>query len=71
MTSRAAAVSEPTIIRSGRIKSEMAAPSRKNSGFDTTSKSASAFAFATILATLRPVPTGTVDFVTITVYPDK
>ena len=71
MTSRAISVSAPTTTRSGRMKSERAAPSRKNSGFDTISKLASGFAFSMIPATSRPVPTGTVDFVTITVYPHR
>ena len=47
----------------------MAEPSRKNSGFETTSKSAVGFASAISFVTVRTVPTGTVDFVTMTVYP--
>ena len=53
--------------RSGRMKSLMAEPSRRNSGFDTTSKLASGRALRMILSTSSPVPTGTVDLVTITV----
>ena len=50
-------------------KSAMAAPSRKNSGFDATSNAASGFVDAIIFATSRPVPIGTVDLVMTTVYP--
>ena len=67
MTSRAASVSAPTTTRSGRIKSEIAAPSRKNSGFEAISNFASGFVLAMMPATSRPVPTGTVDLVTTTV----
>jgi hypothetical protein len=48
------------------MKSSIAAPSRRNSGFEATSNSASGLALATTCLTLRLVPTGTVDFVTIT-----
>ena len=67
MTSLARSASQPMTKRSGRMKSSIAAPSRKNSGFDTTSKAASGRAPQMVSATLRPVPTGTVDLVTTTV----
>ncbi len=56
----------PTTTRSGRMKSSIAAPSRRNSGFEATSNSRSGFAARTVSATLRLVPTGTVDLVTMT-----
>jgi hypothetical protein len=67
MTSRARSESVPMTTRSGRMKSPIAEPSRRNSGFEATSKSASGRASRTIRATSRLVPTGTVDLVTITV----
>ena len=67
MTSRARPLSVPMTTRSGRMKSSIAAPSRRNSGFEQTSKSASGRAPRMIRSTSRPVPTGTVDLVTITV----
>ncbi len=48
------------------MKSSIAAPSRRNSGFEATSNSAAGFAARIVSATLRLVPTGTVDLVTIT-----
>jgi hypothetical protein len=42
---------------------------RKNSGFDTTEKSASGRSLRMIVSTSSLVPTGTVDFMTITVKP--
>ena len=56
-------------IRSGRLKSEIAAPSRKNSGLETTAKSMPGCVSRMIRSTSSPVPTGTVDFVTTTVKP--
>ena len=57
-------------MRSGRMQSATAAPSFRNSGFETTSKPRSeprACSTCVILArTLSAVPTGTVDFVTTT-----
>ena len=47
----------------------MAAPSRRNSGFDTTAKSASGRTRLMICSISSPVPTGTVDLVTTTVKP--
>jgi len=62
----------PTTTRSGFMKSAMAAPSLRNSGFDTVSNSMvdrRAFRVsATASRTLSAVPTGTVDLVTITLY---
>ena len=58
--------STPMTIRSGRMKSAIAAPSRRNSGFEATSKSASGLISATIRLTCRAVPTGTVDLSTTT-----
>ncbi len=62
----ARSVSTPTTTRSGRMKSSMAAPSRRNSGFEATSKSAAGLAARIVSATFRLVPIGTVDFVTTT-----
>ena len=53
--------------RSGRMKSPIAEPSRRNSGFDTMSKSALGLVSRMMRSTSRPVPTGTVDLVTTTV----
>ena len=63
-------LSVPTTTRSGFMKSAMAAPSFRNSGFDTTSKSTvtpRAISVApTVALTLSEVPTGTVDLVMTT-----
>src|ERR1019366_7130991 len=67
----ARASSLPTTTRSGCLKSWMAAPSRRNSGFDTTANSASARASRMIRSTSSPVPTGTVDLVITTVKPSS
>ena len=68
--SMAAALSAPITIRSGRMQSSTAAPSFRNSGFDTTSKAMSAPRSASTPAmaarTLSAVPTGTVDLSTTT-----
>jgi len=56
---------DPITMRSGFKKSSTANPSRKNSGFDTTSKSTFA-CFAIVYLTLSDVPTGTVLLSTIT-----
>jgi len=45
------------------------APSRRNSGFETTVMSASGRVSWMMRATSSPVPTGTVDLVMITVKP--
>ena len=62
----------PTTTRSGFMKSSTAAPSFKNSGFDTVSNSTaaprSASAALTASRTLSAVPTGTVDLVITTLY---
>jgi hypothetical protein len=57
----------PITTRSGRMKSLIAAPSRRNSGFETTPKLARVF-FRAFISSRRcsPVPMGTVDLVTIT-----
>ena len=72
MSSAARALSVPTITRSGFMKSAMAAPSFKNSGFDTVSYSTlarrAASDSATATRTLSAVPTGTVDLVITTLY---
>ena len=52
---------EPTTILSGYLKSLIASPSRKNSGFDITENF---FLFFKIFSIKSPVPTGTVDLVT-------
>ena len=49
----------------------MAAPSRRNSGLETTAKSASGRVSAMMRSTSSPVPTGTVDLVTTTVKPSS
>jgi hypothetical protein len=66
MTSAARWDSEPMTTRSGLRKSSMAAPSFRNSGFETTSNS---WLVDSLRApsTLRAVPTGTVDLSTTTV----
>ena len=56
---------EPTTILSGNLKSLIASPSRKNSGFDITSNNFFLFFFNIIFSILSPVVTGTVDFVII------
>ena len=58
-------------MRSGRLKSAIAAPSRRNSGFEATATTASGRASRTMRSTSSPVPTGTVDFVTITASPES
>ena len=63
----ARALSMPTTTRSGRMKSSIAEPSRRNSGLEATSNRQSGRAARSSAATLRPVPTGTVDLVTTTV----
>src|SRR5437870_4533700 len=64
MTSLARGSSVPTTMRSGCLKSRIAAPSRRNSGLETTLTSACGRASRMILSTSSPVPTGTVDLVT-------
>ena len=54
---------DPITILSGYLKSRIASPSRKNSGFEITVKSF--FFFFKIFSISSPVPTGTVDLVTI------
>ena len=54
---------EPIMILSGYLKSRIASPSRKNSGLEITVKSF--FFFFKIFSISSPVPTGTVDLVTI------
>ncbi len=65
-TSRARSRSAPITTRSGRMKSPMALPSRRNSGFEATSNASSGRVARTISAMRRPVPTGTVLLVMIT-----
>ncbi len=65
------------MIRSGRMKSSTAAPSLRNSGFETTEKRCAtlpaspraASASSTTRCTRCAVPTGTVDLSTITLNP--
>ena len=52
-----------------RLKSVIAAPSRRNSGLDTTTISLPGKSSRMMRSTSSPVPTGTVDFVTTTVKP--
>ena len=56
-------------MRSGNLKSRIAAPSRKNSGLDAITTSAEGFASRINRSTSSPVPIGTVDLVTTTVKP--
>jgi hypothetical protein len=51
------------------LKSVIAAPSRRNSGFEATATSACGFSSRMMRSTSSPVPTGTVDLSTITVKP--
>ncbi len=46
---------DPIIIRSGYVKSLIASPSRKNSGFETTSNSFLFFLFEIIFSILSPI----------------
>ena len=66
MTARACSSSTPTTMRSGCLKSSIAAPSRRNSGLDTTENRASGRSLRISASTSSPVPTGTVDLVTTT-----
>ncbi len=68
ITARARSEETPTTTRSGRMKSSIAAPSFRNSGFETTSKGCFAVSRRTA-ATLSAEPTGTVDLFTTTAYP--
>jgi hypothetical protein len=51
------------------LKSSIAAPSRRNSGLETTANWAFGLVSRMIASTSSPVPTGTVDLVTTTVKP--
>ena len=56
----------PTTTRSGRMKSSIAEPSRRNSGLETTAKACSPPRPArTSSSIIWPVPIGTVDLVTM------
>ena len=56
-------------IRSGRSVSSIAQPSRRNSGFETTSNGTRVRWWRSMTwCTKSPVPTGTVDLFTTTVY---
>src|SRR5580765_5572130 len=59
MMSTARSSSAPTTIRSGCLKSWIAAPSRRNSGLETTATSASGLVSRMMRSTSSPVPTGT------------
>ena len=59
---------DPTIILSGNLKSLIASPSLKNSGLDIISIFFFLLFFK-IFSNSSPVPTGTVDFVTIIFFP--
>ena len=70
MMPREASSSAPITTRSGRMKSWMAAPSRRNSGFEAMPKamlrpSASSSSWISV-RTRAEVPTGTVLLVTMT-----
>ena len=54
----------PTTTRSGCMKSWIAEPSRRNSGFDTTSAVCFEFRFRMTSDTMSPVSGGTVDLLT-------
>ena len=58
-------------MRSGNLKSRIAAPSRRNSGLEATTTSADGLASRISRSTSSPVPTGTVDLVMTTVKPDS
>ena len=70
INSTARSSSAPMMMRSGRMKSSSAAPSFRNSGFETTAKSSviprAASSSATAAFTRAPVPTGTVLLSTMT-----
>ena len=70
MSSVVRGLSVPMTTRSGFMKSWIAAPSFRNSGFETTSNSTLAplpdNVACSSLRTLSAVPTGTVDFVITT-----
>jgi len=72
-SSKASRPSQPTTIRSGRMKSSTAAPSLRNSGLETVSNGMSnprvARRSAIRVRTRSVVPTGTVDLVTMTRCP--
>ena len=71
ITSFARSLFTPITTLSGRMKSFIAAPSLKNSGFELTSNSAFGRSSLMVASTCLPVPTGTVDLVTTSVYPSK
>ncbi len=57
----------PITTRSGRMKSSIAEPSRRNSGFETTEKGSSLPVRLRMIRSMSwPVPIGTVDLVTTT-----
>jgi len=58
-------LSVPITILSGYVKSLIASPSLKNSGFDTTENLFLLFFFDRIFSISSPVVTGTVDLVII------
>ena len=58
----------PTTTLSGLIKSLIASPSLKNSGFETTSTSFFFFNIEKMFSIMSPVETGTVDLVSIILY---
>ena len=61
-------VGAPITMRSGHSVSSIAEPSRRNSGFETTSKGIGrAWCRRITSRTKSPVPTGTVDLFTTTV----
>ncbi len=66
MISSARGSRQPMTTRSGRMKSSIAEPSRRNSGLLTTAKGWSPARRATISSIIWPVPIGTVLLVTIT-----
>ena len=61
-------LSVPTIILSGKIKSLIASPSLKNSGFETISTNFFFLSLESIFSILSPVFIGTVDLVIIILY---
>ena len=70
MIAAACSLSEPMTTLLGRMKSSMADPSRRNSGFETTSKVLAVPADCSIIfLILAPVPMGTVLLVAMTLYP--
>ena len=66
MIAIACASRAPITTRSGRMKSPIADPSRRNSGFETTENGCVPLRSSITFSISWPVPIGTVDLVTTT-----